>query len=258
MNTIRALGRLISESSETCGYGLGLAARAVVDAPSLLAFRRIRAVLDLVFSYCVIGLPVVALVSVVIGMILAIGMGVTLADLGQEYRIGWLVAATLIREMGPLMTAFILAASLGSGVAAEIGTMKVSEEIDALEVLSISPIKFLILPRLVALMIVTPILTVYADVIGILGGSIVAGSQFGVSFTEYKIQALDAITSTDIRQNLLKAFVFGVIIAFVGCTQGLLTDGGATGVGMRTRRAVVVSFILVLVVGYVLSWIVYR
>jgi len=185
-------------------------------------------------------------------------MGVTLEDFGQEHRIGWLVSATIVREMGALMTAFILAASLGSGIAAEIGTMKVSEEIDALEVMSISPIRFLILPRVVALILVCPIMTIYADLIGILGGSLISGSQFGVSFTTYRLQSVDALELRDVIQSIAKALVFGGIIAFVGCTQGLLTTGGATGVGQATRRAVVVSFLLVLIVGYILSWVIYR
>ena len=135
-------------------------------------------------------------------MILAIGMGVTLEDFGQEHRIGWLVSATIVREMGALMTAFILAASLGSGVAAEIGTMKVSEEIDALEVMSISPVRFLIVPRVVALVLICPVMTIYADVIGILGGAIISSSQFGVSLTTYRLQALDAIALKDVLQSL--------------------------------------------------------
>lgn len=255
---VRGLGRLVIQASETSGFGLVLAAQTIQNLPCLGRFRRIRDILDLLYAYTLIALPVTALVSIVIGMILAIGMGVTLATFGQEFRIGWLVSATLIREMGPLMTAFILAASLGSGVAAEIGTMKVSEEIDALEVMSISPIRFLVIPRMIALMLITPAMTVFANYIGILGGGLVANSQFGVSFVAYRLQALEAIDLRDMKQSLLKAAVFGVIIGLVGCTQGLRTSGGATGVGRATRRAVVVSFLLVLVVGYVLSVVIYR
>lgn len=255
---VSSVGRVIVQAAETSGYGLALATRSVRELPCLGTMRRLRDVMNLLHSYTLIALPVTALVSVVIGMILAIGMGVTLADFGQEFRIGWLVSATLVRELAPLMTAFILAASLGSGIAAEIGTMKVSEEIDALEVMSISPIRFLVVPRMIALMIITPVMTIFANYIGMLGGALIASSQFGVSFVAYRLQSLQAIDLRDIYQSLLKSFVFGIIIGLVGCTQGLRTSGGATGVGSATRRAVVVAFLLVLVVGYIMSWVVYR
>jgi phospholipid/cholesterol/gamma-HCH transport system permease protein len=156
------------------------------------------------------------------------------------------------------MTGLILAASVGSGMAAEIGTMKVSEEIDALEVMAIEPARYLVLPRLLAMAIMTPILTVYTNLVGILGGAVIANSQYGVSFERFATEVTVYLTRKDIFTGLLKAVVFGMVIASVGCAQGLQARGGAIGVGQATRRAVVVSYLLIIVLGYYITFLFFR
>ena len=251
---IEGFGRFITQSAEHAGYGITLLARATAGMPHALAPRRIRDIRSLLYSYSVRALPVTIVVSIFTGMILALNGGISLQDFGQENLIGRIVAVSMIREMGPFMTALILAASIGSGITAEIGTMKVSEEIDALDVMSISPIRFLVIPRLVALLLICPMMTVFAGILGIGGGMLVAYSHLDVSPTTFRLDALSTLTHKDMFTGLLKSVVFGITIAVVGCTQGLVTRGGATGVGIATRRAVVVSFLLIIVLGYYITW----
>jgi phospholipid/cholesterol/gamma-HCH transport system permease protein len=163
----------------------------------------------------------------------------------------------MIREMGPFMTGLIIAASVGSAIAAQLGTMTVSEEIAALEVMSINPNRFLVMPRLVALAVMMPILSVYTNILGILGGAVVGATQLGVSVQSYMDNATEFATNKDLYVGLLKAFIFGVIITTVSCHQGFMTTEGAVGVGKATRRSVIISFLVILVVGYMVTRLFY-
>jgi phospholipid/cholesterol/gamma-HCH transport system permease protein len=136
--------------------------------------------------------------------------------------------------------------------------MKVSEEIDALEIMSIDPSRFLVLPRLTAMAWMTPMVTVYTCLVGIMGGATISAVQYGVSFQRFKTEALDYLTMKDIYTGLMKAFIFGVVIAIVGCSQGLRTTGGAIGVGHATRKAVVNSYLLIIILGYYVTFIFFR
>lgn len=255
---ITQTGEFISRASEGAGFGLALLARTSLLVGTLIR-RHYRAALFRQLFICgITTIPVVMVVSVFTGMILALNGGITLAKLGQEALIGQIVTISMTREMGPFMTALILAASVGSAMAAELGTMKVSEEIDALEIMAIEPAKFLVLPRLIAMAIMTPVLTVYTSLVGILGAAVVSSSQYGVSYLRFKTEALNALTNKDMYTGLLKAFIFGIVIAVVGCSQGLRTSGGAIGVGLATRRAVVISYLLIIILGYYVTFIFFR
>jgi phospholipid/cholesterol/gamma-HCH transport system permease protein len=198
-------------------------------------------------------LAVISVVAMFTGMILALQTGLELRRYGQEVYIGSAVAVSMIREMGPFMTGLIISASVGSAIAAQIGTMTVSEEIAALEVMSINPNRFLVMPRLVALTLMMPILTIYTNILGILGGAIVGTTQLGVSVTSYMANATEFATNKDLYVGLFKAFIFGIIITVVSCHQGFMTTEGAVGVGKATRRSVIVSFLVILVVGYMVT-----
>lgn len=200
---------------------------------------------------------VITVVAMFTGMILALQTGLELRRYGQEEFIGSAVAVSMIREMGPFMTGLIIAASVGSAIAAQIGTMTVSEEISALEVMSINPNRFLVMPRLFALMVMMPILTVYTNILGILGGAIVGTTQLGVAMTAYMDNATRFATNKDLYVGLFKAMVFGVVIATVACHQGFMTTEGAVGVGRATRRSVIVSFLVILVLGYMITRLFY-
>jgi phospholipid/cholesterol/gamma-HCH transport system permease protein len=202
-------------------------------------------------------LGVITVVAFFTGMILALQTGLELRRFGQEVNIGTAVTIVMIREMGPFMTALIIAASVGSAIAAQLGTMAVSEEISALEVMSINPNRFLVMPRLIALAVMMPILTVYTNILGILGGGIVGSTQLGVAFQAYLDNATRYAENKDLYVGLFKAFVFGIIIATVACYQGLNTTEGAVGVGRATRQTVIISFLMILIVGYMITRLFY-
>jgi len=199
-------------------------------------------------------------------MIVALQTGIELARIGQQDQIGTIVAVSMAREMGPFITATILAATAGSSMAAEIGTMSVSDELSALEVLSIDRIKLLILPRIVALAIAAPLLTILCDTIGIIGGGFVASSQLNVSWQLYFDSATEALTDQaalialpkDVYGGLVKAFVFGLLISIIGCSAGLNARGGALGVGRATRQAVRDSITAIIISNYFMTWLMYQ
>ncbi len=202
-------------------------------------------------------LGVITVVALFTGMILALQTGLELRRFGQEVNIGTAVTVVMIREMGPFMTGLIIAASVGSAIAAQIGTMTVSEEIAALEVMSINPVRFLVMPRLVALLTMMPILTVYTNIIGIVGGAIVGATQLDVSFFAYFDNATRFASNKDLYVGLFKAVIFGIVIATVACHQGFNTRGGAVGVGLATRKTVIISFLTILVLGYIITRLFY-
>ena len=202
-------------------------------------------------------LGVITVVALFTGMILALQTGLELRRFGQEVQIGTAVTVVMMREMGLFVTGLIIAASVGSAIAAQMGTMVVSEEIAALELMSINPVRYLVMPRMVALMIMMPILTVYTNIIGSVGGAVVGFTQLGVSLTAYFDNALRFAHNKALYVGLFKAVLFGIIICTVACHQGFSTKDGAVGVGMATRKTVVISFLTILVVGYMITRLFY-
>jgi phospholipid/cholesterol/gamma-HCH transport system permease protein len=195
-------------------------------------------------------LPVITVVALFTGMILAFQTGIELRRYNQEVYIGSAVMVSMLREMAPFITGLILGACVGSAMAAQLGTMKVNDEIAALEIMSISPVRFLVTPRLAAMMIMTPILSFYTCMLGSLGGAVIGLTQLGVPWEQYMSAALEFARPKELFVGLFKALVYGVIITTVSCNEGLTATQGAVGVGEATRRAVIISFLLVLVVGY--------
>jgi phospholipid/cholesterol/gamma-HCH transport system permease protein len=220
-------------------------------------FTKWREIIKQMYIAGVKSLIVCSVVALFTGMILALQAGIEFAVYQQQAMIGNLVIASMTREMGPFMTAIVLTASVGSAMAAEIGTMKVSEEIDALEMMSISPVKFLVMPRVVALSIILPVMTVYTNALGTLGGAVVAKYQLLVPYDIYYAHVLESLKFKATYVGLLKSFVFGIIISGVSCAQGLLARDGAMGVGKATRSSVIISFLMVLIVGYFITSIFY-
>ncbi len=250
----------ISPIIEAVGFTVLLLFRAFGQTHHVF-FKR-REILDQMFIAGVGSLFVVSIVSIFTGMIMGLNTGLGLRDFGAEGQIGLLLTITLTREMSPFMTSLILAASVGSAMAAEIGTMKVSEEIDALEVMSINPVRYLVMPRIFGFSVMVPILCVYSSTLGILGGAIVGHFQLGIDMISYFQDVMYRISSIpglkDLYVGVFKGYVFGLIIATVSCSQGLRTTGGAIGVGQTTRQAVVTSFLMVIFFGYVITAIFYK
>lgn len=205
---------------------------------------------------------VVSIVAAFSGMIISLQAGLALRDFGQQDLIGQGIVITLTREFSPFMTALILAAAVGSSMAAEIGTMTVSEEIDALDVMSIDPVRYLILPRMIGFTIMVPVLSAYATLVGVLGGGLIANTQLNVEYVTYFNIVIDVLKSKtglkDIWVGEFKALIFGMTIATISCHQGLAASGGAIGVGIAVRKSVVQSFLFVLILGYFITTIFYR
>ena len=228
-------------------------AEATWHVRSMFSIRSRHEVMHQMYVTGIKSLGVISVVGLFTGMILALQTGLELRRFGLQFNIGTAVTVTMLREMGPFMTGLIIAASVGSAIAAEIGTMNVSEEVSALEIMSINPVRFLVMPRLVALAVMMPLLTAYTNVIGIVGGAIVGATQLEVSMQQYFDNALLYAVNKDLYVGLFKANIFGVVISIVACHQGFGASEGAVGVGQATRRTVIISFLLILVLGYMLT-----
>ncbi|MBN2288132.1 MAG: ABC transporter permease [Candidatus Glassbacteria bacterium] len=207
---------------------------------------RVGSSFDEMVKVGVSAVPIVALISFSIGLILAMQSAYQLEQFGATIFTADLVAVAQTRELGPLMTAIIVAGRSGSGIAAEIGTMKVGEEIDALRSMGFHPIKFLVVPKLIALAIMVPCLTVLADFIGIAGGFSMAVLSLNLGFTRYLNRTIFALVFKDMITGLIKSFVFALLIGLTGCYMGFKVEGGAEGVGRRTTQSVVVSIFLII------------
>lgn len=202
--------------------------------------------------------PVVMLVSGLLGLILSYQSADTLHRFGADIFLPYGLALSIVRELGPLMTAIVLTARSGSAFAAEIGTMKVNEEVDALTTMGLDPVRFLVTPRIVAAVLVTPVLTVFANLAGLTGGAIVATQQLGLPLVTYNNQVRLALDTADLLGGLFKALVFGVLVAAIGCHRGMQTSGGAVGVGASTTRSVVSGIVLIALADAVLAVVYYH
>lgn len=198
-------------------------------------------------------LPITLIVTAFSGMVLALHTGNQLKRLGAEGMIGGLVAVSSARELAPVLTAIVVAARVGSAIAAEIGTMAVTEQVDALRALGVNPVNYLVVPRFIASVLMLPVLTVFANAAAILGGMLVSVYSSGIGMAIYTESVRNLTQPRDLFMGLLKTFIFGAIIAIVGCNQGLKTSGGAAGVGRGTTASVVTAIVLVYVADYFLA-----
>lgn len=240
---------------EGAGFTLSLLSQTLYRSKDIP--KRSGEIFNQLYVTAIGSLPVTFFTALFTGMILAVQAGIELSRIGQESSIGLIVSASMCREMGPVMTAFALTALIGSTIAAEIGTMKISEEIDALEVMSINPVYYLVMPRVIALSLVCPLLTVFSDVIGIIGGASVSKVILNVDYNTYMQGAKDVLDVKDVYSGLLKSFIFGITIAIIACSQGLRAQHGAEGVGKGTMRAVLLSFLFILMFDFYLTRLMY-
>ncbi|MCG2691404.1 ABC transporter permease [Microgenomates group bacterium] len=189
---------------------------------------------------------IVFLTAFFAGIVLAFQSAYTMKQMSAEIYIASLVSLSMTRELGPVFTALVVAARVGSSITAEVGTMQVTEQVDALKTLAVNPIKYLVVPRFLALCIMLPLLTVYADFVGIFGGFIVGVSKLHISRNLYIKKTFDALVYKDVFTGLIKSLVFAAIISIVASYEGLRTKGGAEGVGKATTLSVTTSCILVI------------
>ncbi len=251
LNAVAALGRgtigaVRRTGSATLFGALGL---SHLLRPPFYGRMFLRAFVE--FAY--FSLPVVAMTAVFSGMVIALQSFTGFSRFNADSAVAGVVALSVVRELAPVLAALLVAGRVGAAMAAELGTMRVTDQIDALTTLSTNPMKYLVTPRLLAGLLALPLLTVVADILGVAGGFLVSTVKLGFSPHTYLTSTFDILTSTDVIAGLAKAAVFGFVIALMGCYHGYNSRGGAEGVGSATTSAVVAASILILAFDYVMT-----
>jgi phospholipid/cholesterol/gamma-HCH transport system permease protein len=248
---IAALGDLLLEGVDLLGRFAILAGQSFRAAlqprfPALETLRQVEAIGSR-------STTIVLLTALFTGMVLALQTGFALGRFGAKPYVGAVVGLSLARELAPVLTALMVAGRVGAGITAEIGSMAVTEQVDAIRSMGADPVQKLVLPRMVAATISLPLLTVLAGVLGVIGGMLISATQFGISPNFYLQTIYSNVTVEDFLSGIAKTFVFGWIIAMVGCFFGLQTTGGTVGVGRATTQAVVLASISVLISDFFLT-----
>ena len=251
MNLLALIGRVVLDFLAHLGRLTIFAGTAISHCfrPPIYGRLIVKQFIDIGFY----SLPVVGLTAIFSGMVLALQSYTGFARFSAESAIANVVVISLTRELGPVLAGLMVAGRIGASMAAEIGTMRVTEQIDALTTLSTNPFKFLVVPRLVAGLLMLPVLVLIADIIGVAGGYVVGVYKLGFNPATYINNTYDAMEALDVISGLVKAAAFGFIIALMGCYNGYHSKGGAQGVGAATTNAVVSSSIAILIVNYVIT-----
>lgn len=259
---LESLGRRFAGHAKQAAMMLAFVGEAALSAFRLArqpSRMRIRPLLHNIQSAGFEALPIVGLLSFLMGVVVSYQGAEQLARYGASIFVADLVGLSMLREMSPLLTAIIVAGRSGSAFTAQIGTMKVTEEVDAMRTIGIAPMEFLVLPKLLALIIAVPLLTVYADILGIVGGMVMAKTQLGINFEDFADRLDDAVSLSSYIVGLGKALVFAVIVGIVGCFQGFQVGGSADSVGRQTTISVVQAIFLVIVMdaffSVIFSWL---
>ncbi len=251
MNPLALIGRAFLSLL----YGIGdltlFASRAIFQGIAGPYYP--RAILRQMVDIGYYSLPVVGLTAIFTGMVLALQSHTGFSRFEAESAVATIVVLSMTRELGPVLAGLMVAGRVGASMAAEIGTMRVTEQIDALTTLSTSPFKYLIWPRVLAGLIMLPVLVLVADIIGVFGGYLVGVFKLGFSPVDYLNRTFDFLEVQDVISGLVKAAIFGFLVALMGCYQGYHSRGGAQGVGAATTKAVVSASILILTANYVVT-----
>jgi phospholipid/cholesterol/gamma-HCH transport system permease protein len=249
--TLSAIGAVFLAFLAAVGGLARFAVQALAAAASPPYFPRLIARQVLYIGYY--SLPVVGLTALFTGMVLALQSSTGLSRFSAESAVASLVVLSVTRELGPVLAGLMVAGRVGAAMAAEIGTMRVTDQIDALSTLHTNPMKYLVTPRLLAGLVSLPLLVVVADVLGVLGGYIIASVKLGYQGTTYLTNTLNFLETGDVVSGLVKAAAFGFLISLMGCYHGYNSRGGAQGVGSATTSAVVAASVLILAFDYVLT-----
>ncbi len=202
-------------------------------------------------------LVIVFFVAMFTGIVIAMQTATQLAQFGAVVYVAGLVSVSIARELGPVLTALVVAGRVGSAIAAELGTMKVSEQVEALQTMALNPVRFLVVPRFLALLVMLPCLTIISDFAGMFGGYLMGVFSLNINSSLYIDTCFRFLESKDVLTGIVKSVVFGMVIAIIGCYQGLNAKGGAEGVGKSTTSSVVVSFILIILFDCILTGLFY-
>ena len=255
-DAITTLGRLTAAAVDRLASAvafLGEAADSVVRFARNRKAGNWREISVLLDRAAADGVPIVALLNFLIGFVIAFQLARGLQRFGANVYVADIVGIAITRELAPLMTAIIIAGRSGAAYAAEIGTMRVSEEIDALRTLGIAPVPYLVIPRVVTLAIAAPVLTLLGNVVGVIGGGVVATASLGLSPSAYVTEIGSAVAGSDVWTGLVKSVAFGATIAFIGCRAGFATQGAAAGVGRSTTHTVVASLFMIVILDTLFS-----
>ncbi len=221
--------------------------------------RSLRVIFEQLYAIGVMSLPLIVIIAIFVGAVSAWQAAYQFKFIGAPLRyLGQAVGKAVIIELGPVLSALVFAGRVGAGITAELGTMKVTEQIDALDAMGISPNRYLMMPRVLACMLMVPLLVIFADFVAIIGGLIVSVVGVDVSTETYLNGFRSSFRLMDLVNGLVKAWVFGLVIGLVACYEGFRTQGGAEGVGAATTRSVVISMVLVLVFNFVFAVILFR
>lgn len=257
LNLLSRIGRRTVLAIEAVGYAAGLLGEAIwFSAVGRKAGQPVRlaAVLEQMRQVGVDAVPIVSLLSLTVGLMLAIQFIATLGEFGAQSQVVLAVAKSVTHEFGVLITGILVAGRSGSAFAARIGSMSVSQEIDALGVMSIDPVRYLVAPALIAMLVMMPILTILADAAAILGSALYSAPMLDMSLETYLLQSIAHLTPRDLYEGLAKSVVFAVLITVIGVATGFSVTGGAEGVGRATTRAVVLSITALIVADMVFSF----
>jgi len=245
---VRAMVQTVGQLSINLSYHAGGLALLLKDTLTTLFKTKLKwdLTIDQMHKIGVTSLPLVALTALFTGMVLALQSAYQMRLFAAEQFVADLVALSITRELGPVLTAMVVAGRVGAAMAAELGTMKVTEQIDAMKVLAVDPIRYLAVPRFVAAFFMLFILTIFADTIGMLGGYLISVFKLGMSSHQYMVRSITVLIVKDVVTGLIKSFFFGGIIAVVGCYFGFRASGGAEGVGRATTLAVVTALVVII------------
>lgn len=255
VHILESIGRQVLHSVENSGRITILTLQVLYN---LWKRPKSRHVLQQMVHLGVDSLPIVLLTILFTGMVITLQTAHEFVKYGAQSSVGGIVAVSMLRELAPVLTGVVVAGRVGAAIAAEIGSMKVTEQIDALRVMAVNPIQYLVVPRFLACLIMVPILVVFADVIGTIGGYFVATMYADISSFTYLNSIKSFATAHDVVAGLVKAMFFGGAIAIIGCYKGLTAEEGAEGVGRATTASVVSSIIIIFISNYFLSMLLYR
>ena len=215
--------------------------------------KRWRNVLLQMYEVGTKSIPIIMLTGAFIGMVMAVELFEQFRSFGQETRLGGIIGLSVVRHLGPVLAAIMLAGRVGGAFAAELGTMNVTEQIDALRVMGAAPVRYLVVPRLLACVIMIPVMTVFSDLLGVLGGWVITVKAFGVTNESYWTFSAEFIMSWDVFSGLIKSLFFGVSIGLICCYKGFNCKPGAQGVGQATTDAFVTSFVAIIILNFFLA-----
>ena len=260
MNFIEKIGKVIIGTAQHAKKVLGLLSNTIywiVIGPFRGKFPKLGGIFEQMVFVGVESIIIVFFVAFFTGIVIAMQSAYQLAQLGGTIYVAAMVSVSITRELGPVLTALVVAGRIGAAIAAELGSMKVSEQIEALDTMALNPVRFLVVPRFLALLIMLPCLTIFSDIVGIAGGFLVGVYNLNLNPYRYIDVSFSFLAWKDVWTGIIKSISFGITISMIGCYMGLNTRGGAEGVGKSTTLSVVTSFILIILFDCLLTGIFY-